>query len=1181
MNYTCSLICDGKKAIMKRKIIALLLTLTMLVSMAPAAFAADAEFTDVPKDTWYSQAVAWAVENGITGGIGNGMFGPDNTCTRAQVVTFLWAAADKPVLAAENPFKDVKSEDWYYNAVMWAVENGITGGTSATTFSPDDPCTRAQVVTFLYAASGKPEIAADAGGFGDVTKNDWFYAPVMWAVANSITGGIGNGLFGPNNSCTRAQIALFLYKEDMVEPEPTPPAEDVTVSMIAAEYGSRSAEWWKSFEADFEAEYEHIDLVVDVLSWDKIYTEIETRLSKNEAPDLLNIDIFSDYQADGLLLPADEWLSSETYAKFYPAFLNESVVDGKVWAVPDLASARAMYFNADILAASGVEVPTTWAELTEVCEAIKAYDDSIIPWGIDMTTDEGQAAFAYYAWTNGGGFVDAEGNWTLNSAENAEAVDFAVALVKEGLTNADPANETRYDLQTMFAEGKLAMMIAPDQLSLMIADINPDMNFGIAPLPVNKEGANASIGVMDRIMCFDNDYSEAELAAVKAVMDFFYEDTRYAEWCKMEGFLPATTGGAKAMMEIDDTAMDWDEILASAQFYPAYKPEWWNVKQGVISVLQQTLQGGDAQKLLDALQREITGEPEPTPPDDSDDETEGQSLCVSLASEPATLDPALNSAVDGATMISHLFSGLAKWESDANGNLSIVADGAEELVKGVKNSDGTITYTYTLRDMKWSDGQPVTAEDYEFAWKRGAAEDTWADYGYMFEVIEGYPNNLAVKALDSRTLEVKLSSDVTYWNELLALPIYMPVRADVVANTNWACDPATYVSNGLYTMTEWKHDEYIVLSKNMAHPDAAKVTMPELRFRLSNDANATLKEYEAGNCLMIDDIPIENGLAELSKYGNEFRVVGELGTYYANWNVNRNLLPASSVLTGVAAEKANAEIRNALNAIVDRVYICEEIGRTGQVPASSFVAMGMTDVSGGQFYENAGHDEDHVGYYDVSAEGYEAEYNNAIETLKKYYTFDEATGKFADVPTVEYIYNESAGHRAIGEYLCYEFSSIGIPVVLKEQEWDIFLNTRKNGDYALARNGWLADYNDPIYFLDMWTSDSGNNDAQFGMNAHGDLAMYDLDLTPYGLNTKVENGTWAETYDVLIGAIKECESRTDRYAMMHLAEDMLMETGCIMPLYYYTDIFLLDSSVNGFYCTPLGYKCFAYTTIEK
>ncbi len=150
---------------------------------------------------------------------------------------------------------------------------------------------------------------------------------------------------------------------------------------------------------------------------------------------------------------------------------------------------------------------------------------------------------------------------------------------------------------------------------------------------------------------------------------------------------------------------------------------------------------------------------------------------------------------------------------------------------------------------------------------------------------------------------------------------------------------------------------------------------------------------------------------------------------------------------------------------------------------------------------------------------------------------------------------------------------------LVNQEWNTFLNTRKNGDYAVARNGWLADYNDPICFLDMWTSISGNNDVQFGKGAHADLAMYSLDLTEYGVDYKVENATWAETYDVLIAEIKACTDNETRFAMMHLAEDMLMETGCLVPLYYYTDIYMIDDSVEGFFCNPLGYKYFMYTTI--
>ncbi|MBR2929165.1 MAG: extracellular solute-binding protein, partial [Oscillospiraceae bacterium] len=195
-----------------------------------------------------------------------------------------------------------------------------------------------------------------------------------------------------------------------------------TVTMIAAQYGNETADWWKGFEADFEAANADIDLVVDVVSWNDIYTVVNTRIANGEQPDLLNIDVFADYQADDLLLPAEEWVSAETYAKFFPSFLAESVVDDVVWAVPDLASARALYYNQDILTAAGCEVPTTWAELKDVCAKIKAYDAEIYPWGVDMTTDEGQACFAYYAWNNGGGFTDADGNWTLNSAENVEAV---------------------------------------------------------------------------------------------------------------------------------------------------------------------------------------------------------------------------------------------------------------------------------------------------------------------------------------------------------------------------------------------------------------------------------------------------------------------------------------------------------------------------------------------------------------------------------------------------------------------------------------------------------------------------------------------------------------------------------------------------------------------------------------
>ena len=268
---------------------------------------------------------------------------------------------------------------------------------------------------------------------------------------------------------------------------------------------------------------------------------------------------------------------------------------------------------------------------------------------------------------------------------------------------------------------------------------------------------------------------------------------------------------------------------------------------------------------------------------------------------------------------------------------------------------------------------------------------------------------------------------------------------------------------------------------------------------------------------------------------------------------------------------AEAEIRRAISLMLDREYIANHIGQSGQSPASTFVPKGMTDADGTQFYEN-------TDYYDPYA--YEGNFSQAIEILRKYYAYDEETGRFLNFPALTYLYNNSDAHKAVGEYLQNVLSGVGITVQLENQEWNTFLNTRKQGDYMLARNGWVADYNDPICFLDMWTTASGNNDIGYGTGNHSTAKLYSLDLTPYGLDVQVAKGTWGETYDVLIDAIKRTTDVQARYEMMHLAEDMLMETGCIMPLYYYTDLYMLHSSVEGFYANMLGYKFFHQTTVN-
>ncbi len=274
-------------------------------------------------------------------------------------------------------------------------------------------------------------------------------------------------------------------------------------------------------------------------------------------------------------------------------------------------------------------------------------------------------------------------------------------------------------------------------------------------------------------------------------------------------------------------------------------------------------------------------------------------------------------------------------------------------------------------------------------------------------------------------------------------------------------------------------------------------------------------------------------------------------------------------------EAANAEIRYALGLLLDRNYIVESVAQGGQTPANTFVADGMADVNGGNFALNSNGGE---GYYSVDEADFQANFDEAVSILKKYYNFDGT--KFTNVPTLTYLYNTSEGHKAIGEYIQSALATVGINMTLENQEWNTFLNTRKDGDFTVARNGWVADYTDPICFLDMWISGSGNNDVQYGKGDHAALAIYSLDLTEYGLDINVTNGTWAETYDVLIAEIKKCSDSETRFAMMHLAEDMLMETGCLTPIYYYTDLYMASSKIEGFYSIPLGYKYFQNTTVD-
>ena len=395
-------------------------------------------------------------------------------------------------------------------------------------------------------------------------------------------------------------------------------AEDITLDVIICQYGPNTNDWFlgtgmngTNFVDKFEAENPGIKLNLEVVSWNDVYTEVSTRISNNNAPDILNIDVFANYANEGLLMPVKDYCPEELFNDFFPSFIDQSVIDGTVWAVPDLASARALYYNVDMFEEVGIEVPTTWAELEDACQAIlDYYGGDVYPWGIDMTTDEGQAAFSYYTWNNGGGFVDENGEWALNSAKNVEAIEYAIGLVNKGFTNPNPATQTRYDLQDMFGAGKLAMVIAPNSVPTYLTDKGyTDINYATAGLPHNEGATGSSVGIMDRIMAFRDDAYPDQAARNEAIgkfLTFFYDPDNYVGWVSMEGFLPAVNSAVGALIEADPSFESWLDVLNTSKFYPSHKAEWDQVKLGVINVQQNALTGGDVKTLLDGLQAELT-----------------------------------------------------------------------------------------------------------------------------------------------------------------------------------------------------------------------------------------------------------------------------------------------------------------------------------------------------------------------------------------------------------------------------------------------------------------------------------------------------------------------------------------------------------------------------------------------
>ncbi len=446
-------------------------------------------------------------------------------------------------------------------------------------------------------------------------------------------------------------------------------------------------------------------------------------------------------------------------------------------------------------------------------------------------------------------------------------------------------------------------------------------------------------------------------------------------------------------------------------------------------------------------------------------------LRLNLASEPAYLDPALNSSVDGACLAAASFSGLYTYNEEGQPEPACAT--------GYEVSEDGLNFTVTLREgLKWSDGSDLTAKDFEYSWKRAAATATAADYGYMFAGFEGYPDDLAVTAVDDTTLTFTLTAPCAYMEDLMAFPTFYPVKQEAVeAAADWQtspgawCQDAGFVSNGPFVCTAWDHDVSMTYEKNPYWYGADDVALEKLEFMLSADDTAIFAAYNSGDVDMIDTVPNDEIQSVIDS--SEFYIVDNLGTYYAAFNCK------SELFADKTPEQA-ACMRKAFNILVDRDYIVENVGQTGQLPANAFIPYGMADGNGGVFKT----DVTEQGYFDPYAinNDYDATVEEARNLLKAAgYKFGEDGKLSPETPiNVEYLTNNGTGHVAVAESMQQDFAVLGIQMTIQSVDWNVFLEERKAGNFDFAREGWLADFNDPINMLEMWITDSGNNDCQFG-----------------------------------------------------------------------------------------------------
>lgn len=510
----------------------------------------------------------------------------------------------------------------------------------------------------------------------------------------------------------------------------------------------------------------------------------------------------------------------------------------------------------------------------------------------------------------------------------------------------------------------------------------------------------------------------------------------------------------------------------------------------------------------------------------SKSKTNESEITINLGSEPKTLDPTLNSLSFGSIYMIHFFEGLTKKDK----NDKVVSGMAESW----DISEDNCTYTFHIKtNVKWSDGEDVTAYDFEYALKRGVNPKTAAGYSHMLNIIKNASeiltgnmdiDSLGVKAIDNKTLEITLENPAPYFLEYISISsIYFPVRKDIIEKygDSWTLSPETYIVNGPYKMTERKIDEKIVMEVNENYYDKDEIVAKKINVLILDDSNTALALIKRGD---LQFSVLEAPIGEIENLKNENYIVKDecYGIYFLSINSEK------SVLT-------NKKVRKALVLAFDRNYIISNITKLEQKPALAFVPFGIKDYDNKDFRVNGGN--------------YISE--NIVEAKK---LMEEAGYKNGENFPVLEIRTTPGYFTLICEAIQNMYKdNLGIDITIKSENYNETYQAMEQKNYDLARTGWTADFSDPLAMLNYFSKTSSINHTGFK----------------------------SEEFENILKIAKNTKDAKDRMKILHIAEDIIFEYMPIIPIIYRKDPFMINPNLKGVIFNPLGRYKFNYAYIKK